>query len=312
MHKALQKALGCLAMVLPVAASAFPTFSWECANCTSDQAADYATAAEGRHLVVDFPANRSWVFQSTIGQVRRDQEGGLEILNWRIVPVAPNSMEQQHFALVREAWSTNGGSLKAHVVIDRSYPQFPPMLTPTFDAYDVVNVGANRNLLGRALVAPGFIAELPLSARNLMAALNSALVGSRILDEENITITIVFDNGSRVTFRVTRNSTQQAEYVEGKSEDSEGNPIPEGSDLAGGGAGLGGEQFIFSQQGNLDSWLRRAMSAGVPFVRSDGTRIVASPGSGTISGVGRIPSGQRARVTCRGDGSGCTVEILPI
>ena len=280
----------------------------DCNTCTKATAAQAAMVGEGRFVVANFETGEAWAFHSSIAESHTDREGVFEVLRWSVTPTSLTEAEKAELPLLSHVWRMNNRSFKFHIVVQPGSPGYPDAVPANLTAFGVVQVGSNQNSLGRALVSNEFTRSLPTEARNQIAALNSAMMSSRVADVAEVRITVVFRDYSRVDFMITPSTTQKAQYVLGSAEDRGGRPIPDRWESVGDG---GADQWIFDRYSDFQNMVNHFRQGGIAFHDPNGL------GNGGVSSWWeQVGPDHQVRMTCIHDGGGtaikCTIEIIPV
>lgn len=134
-------------------------------------------------------------------------------------------------------------------------------------AYDVVNSVTVRNMLGRNIAQSMAGATTSSTQLNdLAVTLNSVLMSltSPFSSQVSFTLVITWKDGTTTTFEIDSSSANQAEYVEGKSQDQNSNPIPDASITSSAAGGTYGGQYHFDTTKSLSNWVNAAIDYGIP------------------------------------------------
>ncbi|MBB1088641.1 hypothetical protein H4F99_09085 [Lysobacter sp. SG-8] len=238
-----------------------------CNNCAAPQQAA-RQGGPGMVFVPDFRNKKLWAFEN-----ERDRETGQLMPMPRQVPGSVSSSYGRVVNIPNPAG--------AEVIIRQDGTGRNANLFPDgFENANAALVAGDVNLqaaLGRALAANYVGATTSSVAINDLAfeliSLGIDFMGAAV-GFESITITLVWNDGSRTVMSMSGDHTTEAAYVRGKSYDRDGNRLPDASAIHDGDNYIGG--YTFRRESTIEDWVNTASQYGIPVSGTRSNRMSCS------------------------------------
>lgn len=238
-----------------------------CNNCAAPQQAA-RQGGPGMVFVPDFRNKKLWAFEN-----ERDRETG------QLMPMprqVPGSVSSSYGRVVNIP-----DAASANIVIRQDGSGINDGIFPDgFENANAALIAGDTNLqgaLGRALATNYVGATTGSTGINDLAfelvSLTLDFLGMT-MGFEQVTITLIWKDGSRTMMSISGENVTEAEYKPGASRDADGNRLPDSSAIRDGDTYIGG--YNFRRESTIEDWVNTASQYGIPVSGTRSNRMSCS------------------------------------
>ena len=234
-----------------------------CDNCASPVSVARSTGTGGTKIIADYSKKTLTAFSV---------EYDYELHIWRTLPASiPSGIVQSFNNDLSPAMVSSG----ATITVRAGQPGHligPGSAYRDANAYDIIGSATFRSGLEREIAQNYAAANSGNTAWNDLAfSLKGLTIG--FLSKygiQNITIRIMWSDGSRTVLKIDSDRVYQAEYQPGDSADPRGNKIPDSAVTTGPSGYVG--HYDFNGNNDLQDWINAAGQYGVPVINVNNGR----------------------------------------